>query len=93
MVGWHHLLNGHEFVQAPVDGEGQRSLVCRSSQGHQDSDMGERLNNSNIGIIRRLDTAGFQVDLFLYMSGSTRASVSAKVACTASMMSKSPIGR
>ena len=23
MVGWHHRLNGHEFEQAPGDGEGQ----------------------------------------------------------------------
>ena len=28
MVGWHHQLDGHEFEQAPGDGEGQRSLVC-----------------------------------------------------------------
>ena len=25
---WHHRLNGHEFIQAPEDGEGQGSLVC-----------------------------------------------------------------
>ena len=30
MVGWHHQLNGHEFEQAPEDGEGQGSLVCCS---------------------------------------------------------------
>ena len=30
MVGWHHQLNGHEFEQAPGDGEGQESLVCCS---------------------------------------------------------------
>ena len=30
MVGWHHYLNGHEFEQAPGDGEGQGSLVCYS---------------------------------------------------------------
>ena len=29
-VGWHHQLDGHEFEQAPGDGEGQRSLVCCS---------------------------------------------------------------
>jgi len=23
MIGWHHQLNGHEFEQAPGDGEGQ----------------------------------------------------------------------
>ena len=28
MVGWHHRLNGHEFVQTPGDSEGQGSLVC-----------------------------------------------------------------
>ena len=27
MVGWHHRLNGHEFEQAPRDGEEQGSLV------------------------------------------------------------------
>ena len=28
MVGWHYRLNGHEFEQAPGDGEGQGSLAC-----------------------------------------------------------------
>ena len=31
MVGWHHLLNGHEFE----DSEGQGSLVCCSWWGHR----------------------------------------------------------
>ena len=26
MFGWHHKLDGHEFEQAPGDGEGQGSL-------------------------------------------------------------------
>ena len=30
MVGWHHLLNGHEFEQDPGAGDGQESLVCYS---------------------------------------------------------------
>ena len=30
MVGWHHRLDGHGFVQAPGDGKGQGSLVCCS---------------------------------------------------------------
>ena len=30
MIGWHHQLNGHEFEQAPGDGEGQGSLACCS---------------------------------------------------------------
>jgi len=35
MVGRHHRLNGHEFEQAPVDGEGQGSLRCCSPGGHK----------------------------------------------------------
>ena len=27
MVGWHHRLDGHEFVQAPGVGDGQGSLA------------------------------------------------------------------
>ena len=30
MVGWHPQLDGHEFGQAPGDGEGQESLLCCS---------------------------------------------------------------
>ena len=29
---------GHEFQQAPVDGEGQGSLACCSPCGHKESD-------------------------------------------------------
>ena len=50
MVGWHHCLNGHEFEQAPGDGEGQWSLVCCSSWGCKESGMTERMNN-NLQII------------------------------------------
>ena len=45
MVGWHHLLNGHESEQALGDGEGQGSLVCCSPRGCKESDMTEQLNN------------------------------------------------
>ena len=30
MAGWHHRLNGHEFMQTLGDSEGQRSLACCS---------------------------------------------------------------
>ena len=30
MVGWYHLLDGHEFEQAPGDGDGQGGLVYYS---------------------------------------------------------------
>ena len=35
MVGWHHWLKGHEFEQAPGDGDGQGSLACCSPTGSQ----------------------------------------------------------
>ena len=38
MVGWHHQLNGHEFEQAPGDGEGQGGLACCSPCGRKESD-------------------------------------------------------
>ena len=34
-VGWYYWFHGHEFKQAPGDGEGQRSLACCSSWGSQ----------------------------------------------------------
>ena len=45
MDGWHYQLDGHEFEQAPGDGEGQGSLACCSPQGRKQSDMTEQLNN------------------------------------------------
>ena len=44
IVGWHHLLNGHEFEQAPGVGDGQGSLACCSPWGHKEEDMTERWN-------------------------------------------------
>ena len=46
MVGWHHQFNGHEFEQAPGDGEGQASLAGCSPWGCKESDMTEQLNNN-----------------------------------------------
>ena len=40
MVGWHHRLNGHEFEQAPRDGEGQESLVHCSPWGSKKVEQG-----------------------------------------------------
>ena len=47
MAGWHHQLDGHESEQAPLDGEGQGSLVC-SSPWHKESDTTEGLNNHKL---------------------------------------------
>ena len=38
MVGWHHLLNGHESEQTLVDGKEQGSLECYSLWGLKESD-------------------------------------------------------
>ena len=35
MLGWHHLLDGHEFEQTPGDSEGQGSLACCSAWCHR----------------------------------------------------------
>ena len=47
MVGWHHCLDGHEFEQAPGDGDGQGNRACCSPWGPKEYEMTERLNNSN----------------------------------------------
>ena len=47
-VGWHHSwLNGHELEQDLGDGEGQGSLGCCSPWDCKESDLTERLNDSN----------------------------------------------
>ena len=38
MVRQHDQLSEHEFEQTPADSEGQRSLVCYSPWGRQESD-------------------------------------------------------
>ena len=49
MVGWHYLLNAHEFEQSLGVGDGQGSLVCCSPWGHKESDTAEWLNWTNKG--------------------------------------------
>ena len=44
MVGWHHRLDGHEFEQALVVGDGQGGLACCSSWGHKESETTDRMN-------------------------------------------------
>ena len=38
MVGWHHQLNGHEFVKTLGDGERQESLQSCSPWSHKELD-------------------------------------------------------
>ena len=49
IIGWHYRLNGQEFEQAPVDGEGQGSLECCSPWVHRKLYTTERLNNIYFG--------------------------------------------
>ena len=44
MVGLLHLLDGHEFEQAPGIGDGQGSLACCSPWGLKELDMTVPLN-------------------------------------------------
>ena len=60
MVGWHHRFNGHEFEQAPGDGDGQGSLVCYSPWGHKESDTTEQLNNSSHVFLKSPTISGEQ---------------------------------
>jgi len=46
MVGWHHRLNGHEFEQAPGDGEGQGGPACHSQLWVAKSQM--QVNNKGL---------------------------------------------
>ena len=36
MVGWHHLLDGYDFEQAPGVGDGQKDLVFCSPWGRKE---------------------------------------------------------
>ena len=56
MVGWHHVFDGHEFEQAPGDGEGQGGLACCSPWGHKESNITEQKNNNSK--IYALETQG-----------------------------------
>ena len=46
MVGWHHLLDGHEFEQGPNVGDGEGSLACCSPWRCKELDMTEQLNST-----------------------------------------------
>ena len=49
MIGWYNQLYGHEFEQAPGDGEGWGGLACWSPWGHKESESNttEWLNKNN----------------------------------------------
>ena len=68
MVGWHHRLNGHEFEQAPGDGEGQESLACCSPWDHKELAVTERLNITTNTTTRDEPNEHTKYDVQLYTS-------------------------
>ena len=44
MVGWHHRLDGHEFVWTLGVSDEQRGLGCCGSRGRKESDTTKQLN-------------------------------------------------
>ena len=64
MVGWHHLLNGHEFEEAPGDSEGQGILEYCSPWDCKESDITRQLKNNNIKTNEcRLQKFQFTIDM------------------------------
>ena len=48
MIRQHHQLNGHKFEHIPGDSGEQWSLMCLSPWCHKESDMTQRLKNTDI---------------------------------------------
>ena len=55
MLGWHHLLSGHEFAQTLEYSEGQRSLACSGPWGHKELDTTEKFNNKEKALLEQED--------------------------------------
>ena len=72
MVGWHHLLDGHESEHALGVGDGQGSLACWSLCCCKESDMTERLNWVNTSI------TSHSYDFFFWYSENTISSLLTK---------------
>ena len=60
IVGWHHVLDGHEFEQTLGDREGQGSLGCCSLWRRKESDTPEQLNWTNV---QSVSAMAFQMSL------------------------------
>ena len=80
MVGWHHWLNGHEFDQALEVGDGQGSLACFSPWGHKESDITERLNQTDRFWVRIWCQLWQQQQAFWSSSGIVARSASVGIA-------------
>ena len=56
MVVWHRRLNGHESEWTPGVGDGQGGLAYCDSWGHKESDMTERLNWTELKMLKTEET-------------------------------------
>ena len=66
IVGWHHQLSGHEFEQAPGNGERQGSLVCCSLWGLEELDPTEQLALTELNTVTGFSIVNeAEVDVFL----------------------------
>ena len=52
MAGWHHWLDGCESEWTPGDGDGQGGLACCDSWGCKESDTTERLNWTELVLLK-----------------------------------------
>ena len=52
MAGWHHRLDGCESGWTPGVGDGQGGLACRDSWGRKRSDTTERLNWTELMVVK-----------------------------------------
>ena len=80
IVEWHHWLNGHEFEQVLVIGDGQGNLSCYSPWGRKESDMTEQLNWTEKSIfVEKLELTvliRFHVGIYwLFMKLSTNEAI------------------
>ena len=60
MVGWHHWLDGCEFEQALVVGDGQGGLACCSPCSRKESDTTEWLNWTEPNISEITEVTDFE---------------------------------
>ena len=66
MVAWHHRLNGHRFQCPPRFGDGQEGLECYNSWSSKKSDTIERLNQTKLKCLRRINKMPYGYN-YLYM--------------------------
>ena len=85
MVGWHHQLNGHEFEQAPGDGDGQGSLACCSPWGCKTwtrlSNWTELISFTTLWFNSFIDFTPFKVKVLVIQSCPTPRTVAHQLLC------------